>query len=81
MTFHEQVVVHETIVPEGTASLFSSIKSTAESFAAWVQSCADYLGCRKPVRTRLHRLSDAELHRRGLSRATLAHDVFRSCDC
>jgi hypothetical protein len=80
MTFHEQVVVHETTVPEGTASLFTSIKSTAESFAAWVQSCADYWAAAN-LYDSLYRHSDAELHRRGLSRATLAHDVFRSCDC
>ena len=42
MTFHKQAVVHEAIVAETTASLSSSIKSAAEGFAAWMQSCADY---------------------------------------
>ena len=79
MTFHEQVVVHETIVPGGTASLFSSIKSTAESFAAWVQSCADYWAA-ATLYDSLRRLSDSELQKRGLSRDTLARDIFHSCN-
>ena len=80
MTFHEQTVAHETIVVETTRSLSSSAKSIAEGFVAWVQSCADYWAAAN-LYDSLHRLSDAELHRRGLSRETLAHDVFRSCDC
>src|SRR5262245_22067832 len=76
MTFHEQAVVHETIVPERAASLSSSIKSAAESFAAWVQSCAE-LEADAALYDALRKLSDSELQKRGLSRDTLARDISR----
>jgi hypothetical protein len=79
MTFHEQAVVHETIVPETTASLASSIRSAAEGFAAWMQSCADYWAAAALYES-LRKLSDSELQKRGLSRDTLARDVFHVCN-
>jgi hypothetical protein len=79
MTFHKQAVVHETIVSEATASLSSSIRSAAEGFAAWVQSCADYWAA-AALYDSLRRLSDSELQKRGLSRDTLAREVFHSCN-
>jgi hypothetical protein len=78
MTFHEQVVAHETIVAE-TRSLSSSAKSIAELFVAWVESCADYWAA-AALYDSLRRLSDSELQKRGLSRDTLARDVFHSCN-
>lgn len=47
--------------------------------AAWVGTCADYSRA-AALYEELSRLSDAELARRGLSRATLAWDICRSCD-
>ena len=79
MTFHEQAIVHETIVPETTASLASSIRSAAEGFAAWMQSCADYWAAAALYES-LRKLSDSELQKRGLSRDTLARDVFHVCN-
>jgi hypothetical protein len=79
MTFHEQAVVHDTIVPETTASLASSIRSAAEGFAAWMQSCADYWAAAALYES-LRKLSDSELQKRGLSRDTLARDVFHVCN-
>ncbi|HEY1245655.1 MAG TPA: hypothetical protein VGF29_12595 [Hyphomicrobiaceae bacterium] len=51
----------------------------AEWCAAWGQTCADY--CRAAALYEgLRRLSDAELNRRRLSRATLARDIAQACD-
>jgi hypothetical protein len=63
---------------ETAASLFSSIKSLARFFITWVNSCADYYAA-AAMYERLGRLSNVELHARGLSRDTLARDVFESC--
>ena len=62
-----------------TASLFGSIKSLAQFLATWANSCADYYAA-AAMYEQLSRLSDAELHRRGLSRDTLARDACRACD-
>ena len=64
---------------EKAASLFGSIKSLAHHVRIWVDSCADYYAA-AVIYEQLSKLSDAELHRRGLSRDTLARDVCQSCD-
>jgi hypothetical protein len=46
---------------------------------AWVDTCADHWAA-AAMYEQLSTLSDAELARRGLSRATLAHDVRVACD-
>jgi hypothetical protein len=58
---------------------FDSIKSLARFFATWVDSCAERFAA-AAIYQQLSRLSDAELHKRGLSRDTLARDVFQACD-
>ena len=78
MTFHEQAFVRETIVADATTSLSTSIKSLAEFFVTWMESCADYWAA-AALYDSLRRLSDAELKNRGLSRDTLARDIFHSC--
>jgi hypothetical protein len=78
MTFHEQAVIHDPIVAAPTASLSSSIKSVANGFADWMVSCADHWAA-AALYDSLRRLSDAELKNRGLSRDTLARDIFHSC--
>ena len=78
MTFHEQAVVHETIVAD-TTSLSRSIKSLAEGFVAWMESCADYWAA-AALYDALRKLPDSEGQKRGLSRDTLARDVFHSCN-
>jgi hypothetical protein len=65
--------------PEMAASLSHSIKSLARRVTAWANACADYYAA-AAMYEHLSRLSDAELHRRGLSRDTLARDVSQSCD-
>ena len=79
MTFHEQAFVRETIVADATTSLSTSIKSLAEFFVTWMESCADYWATAALYET-LRKLPDSELQKRGLSRDTLARDVFHSCN-
>jgi hypothetical protein len=47
--------------------------------AAWVGTCADYYQA-AALYGEFSGLSDAELRRRGLSRARLAVDLIRGCD-
>jgi hypothetical protein len=46
---------------------------------AWVKACGDYYAA-AALYEQLSALSDAELTRRGLSRATLARDVCAAYD-
>jgi hypothetical protein len=64
---------------EKTASLSSSIKSLARFLVTWVNSCADYYAA-AAMYDQLSKLSNSELHKRGLSRDTLARDLCQSCD-
>jgi hypothetical protein len=64
---------------ENTASLSSSIKSLARFLVSWANSCADYYAA-AAMYDQLSKLSNAELHQRGLSRDTLARDLCQSCD-
>ena len=64
---------------ETAASLSSSIKSLVRFFVTWADSCANYYAA-AAIYEQLSKLSNAELHKRGLSRDTLASDVFQSCD-
>jgi hypothetical protein len=61
------------------ASHSSSIKSLAQRVKAWANTCADYYAA-AAMYEHLSGLSNAELHKRGLSRDTLAWDVCQSCD-
>ena len=79
MTFHEQAFVRETIVADATTSLSTSIKSLAEFSVTWMESCADYWAA-AALYDALRKLPDSELQKRGLSRDTLARDVFHSCN-
>ena len=70
----------DTVSPSKTGGSFSgSITSVARFFILWVKSCGDYYAAAAAYE-RLRKLSDAELRRRGLSRDTLAQDVFHSYD-
>lgn len=53
--------------------------SLGARIADWITTAADYYKAAVAYE-QLSRLSDAELHRRGLSRATLARDVCQACD-
>ncbi len=80
MAITEQISSVDAVSPSKTAaSLSSSIKSLARFFMTWTSSCADYYAA-AAMYEKLSKLSNAELHRRGLSRDTLARDVCQSCD-
>ncbi len=59
--------------------LFEVISSLGTRIAGWITTAADYYAA-AAVYEQLSELSDAELQRRGLSRATLARDVCEACD-
>jgi hypothetical protein len=61
---------------EAKAGIGRAAKSLAAKASAWIETCADYYAA-AAVYEHLSRLSDAELSRRGLSRATLASDIVR----
>jgi hypothetical protein len=54
-------------------------RSLLTRVVAWIGNCADYYAA-AAMYEQLSAFSDAELMRRGLSRATLAHDVRATCD-
>jgi hypothetical protein len=80
MTTHDRIFStagFATGKPAG--SLANWIRSIAGRIATWADTCADYYAA-AAMYEQLSALSDAELARRGLSRATLAHDVRATCD-
>jgi hypothetical protein len=56
-----------------------ALQSIGAHIAAWIETCADYHAA-AGLYEQLSRLSDTELRRRGLSRATLAAEIARRCD-
>lgn len=62
--------------PSSGRTLFQVLKSAAVWLSEWLESYADYYAAAQ-LYDSLSRLSDGELQRRGLSRATLAHDLIR----
>jgi len=55
------------------------IRSIAARISVWCEAWADKAAA-AAMYEQLSRLSDAELHHRGLSRATLARDIYEACD-
>ena len=60
-------------------SLAVRIAALKAYLAACAETCADYYAA-ATLYDELSGLSDAELHRRGLSRDTLARDITGACD-
>lgn len=74
----QRVFLIETALPAETAtSLLGSINSLAQRFASWARA---NLGCDQTAALyeQLDRHSNAQLHNRGLSRRTLAWDIYDS---
>jgi hypothetical protein len=68
------------MAPSKPAGSFASrIKSIGGRVATWADTCANYYAA-AAMYEQLSALSDAELMRRELSRATLARDVCAACD-
>jgi hypothetical protein len=80
MTIHDRILPAEAIAAgEPAWTLSDRIRCLGRSIATWIDTCADYYAA-AAMYEQLSRLSDAELARRGLSRATLAQDVRSQCD-
>jgi hypothetical protein len=80
MTTHDQIPPTEALADsERTQSLSDWIRCGGRLIATWVDTCADYYAA-AAMYEQLSVLSDAELTRRGLSRASLAHDVRAACE-
>jgi hypothetical protein len=60
---------------EAGGSLVTNLRARA---AAWLRTCADYRAA-SAMYENLVGLSDAELHRRGLSRDTIAREAINVC--
>ena len=59
--------------------LLSLVRAMGIRLMAWAKTCGDYYAA-AAMYEQLSALSDAELTRRGLSRATLARDVCAAFD-
>jgi hypothetical protein len=71
---HPLLPVEATRRGEPLQQLWEVISSLGARVADWITTAADYYAA-AAVYEQLSRLSDAELNRRGLSRATLARDI------
>ena len=80
MTGHDHPAPAQTSLRSGAEVTFAnSISSLGARFTDWVATAADYYTAAATCQ-QLSRLSDAELQRRGFSRATLASDICQACD-
>ena len=79
MTTHDQTFSTAFVSSKPAGSFASWIKSIGGRIATWADACADYYAA-AAMYEQLSALSDAELSRRGLSRATLAGEVRAACD-
>jgi hypothetical protein len=62
-----------------SSSFAARLDALKKYLIAWVETCADYYAA-ATLYDELSRLSDAELHRCGLGRDTLARDISQACD-
>ena len=79
MIMHDNLLPAEAARPNASQSLRSAFSSLAHRVADWITTAADYYEA-AAIYEQVSRLSDAELNRRGLSRATLARDICHACD-
>jgi hypothetical protein len=79
MTTHNQILATTAFAARKPGSRAGWIKSIGIRIATWADTCADGYAA-AAMYEQLSALSDAELARRGLSRASLARDVLAACD-
>jgi len=80
MTINDQILPAEAhAANKATGTLLNWIGRLGPRIMTWAVTCADEYAA-AAMYEQLSALSDAELMRRGLSRATLAHDVRATCD-
>jgi hypothetical protein len=80
MTMHDHLLPAKAARHIGSSSRLLDLGfSLATKIAGWITTAVDYYTTAK-VYEQLSGLSDAELHRRGLSRATLGWHIAQACD-
>ena len=80
MLAHNRSLADAALKADAPAMLVSSrLRAVGTRLVAWVKACSDYYAA-ATLHEQLSALSDAELARRGLSRATLARDVCAAYD-
>src|SRR5262249_24379018 len=80
MTSREQFLTSDDLgATEPTRTLSNWIRCVGRRIVTWADTCADYYAA-AAMYQQLSALSDAELARRGLSRATLARYARTACD-
>ena len=76
MTAHDQLIASDALAADEPAAPPANwTRSIGHRVVVWAETCADYYAAAANYE-QLSVLSDAELARRGLSRATLARDVM-----
>jgi hypothetical protein len=78
MTFHQQLAADARPGALG-APLAASLANLLSKIGGWIETCADYYAA-AAMYERLSALSDAELARRGLQRATLGQHACAVCE-
>jgi hypothetical protein len=77
---HDHLFAAQIARPQAPAfPLADSIASLGSRIADWLATSAEYYAA-AAIYEQLCRRSDAELQRRGLSRASLARDICQACD-
>src|SRR5262249_11966043 len=77
---HDRFLSTEALAAgEPRRTLSDWLRCVGRRTVMWADTCADYYAAAARYE-QLSALSDAELRRRGLSRATLARDVRAACD-
>jgi hypothetical protein len=79
MTMHDHLLSAQAARPNAALSPPSDLSSSLRAIADWIAIAANYYTAAAAYE-QLSRLPDAELQRRGLSRATLAWDISQACD-
>jgi hypothetical protein len=80
MTAHDQLLATGALATGERAQTLSDwIRCVSRRIVTWADACADHYAT-AAMYEQLSALSDTELARRGLSRATLARDVLAECD-
>ena len=71
----DRLIAHRNLFKQAN----NALRRLAVGTADWVRACADHYAA-AGLYERLSRLSDTELHRRGLSRDALAKNIFDSIE-
>ena len=80
MGAHDQTLPTKALAAgEPRRTLSDWIRCVGQRIMTWADTCADHYAA-ATIYEQLSALSDGELMRRGLSRATLARDVRAECD-